>query len=286
MRILVTGATGFIGSALVPRLLEGGHEVFCACRPGVLAPLGRTITWDAASAIGMAEMPEAIDAIVHLAQSRSFRNFPADAREMFEVNVAATIALLQWAAHTKVRRFCLVSSGSVYEPFSDQLREDAAVSPGSFLGASKLASENIAKPFSNLFDLSVLRLFFPFGPGQKDRLIPDLIRRVRDGHAVHVSKNGEGMRITPTFVEDVADVIFESLAASWTGTVNVAAPEVLSIRQMADAIGRRLEIQPKFEIIDRLPIDIVPNLARLDGRFPAARFTQFNDALSLTMQSE
>lgn len=284
MRILITGGTGFVGSALVRRLIEAGHEVFCACRTGSLAPFGQTIIWDAAGPAGTANLPAAIDGVVHLAQSRHFRTFPADAGEMFEVNVASTLSLLQWAVQTKVRRFCLVSSGTVYEPFGGQLQEDAAVSPGSFLGASKLASENIAKPYSGLLSLGVLRLFFPFGPGQTDRLIPDLIRRVRGGHPVHVTSNGDGMLLTPTFVNDVADVILASLEASWTGTVNVATPEVLSIRQIAESIGRKVGIQPKFEMVDRSSIDIVPNLERLAERFSLDRFSSFEDALRLTIK--
>jgi UDP-glucose 4-epimerase len=285
MRILITGGTGFVGSALARRLIEAGHEVFCACRAGSMAPFGQTIIWDAAGPAGTANLPEAIDGLVHLAQSRRYRDFPADAREMFEVNVASTLSLLQWAVQTKVGRFCLVSSGTVYEPFGGQLQEDAAVSPGSFLGASKLASENIAKPFSGLLSLGILRLFFPFGPSQTDRLIPELIRRVRGGHPVDVTSNGNGMLLTPTFVNDVTEVILAGLEASWTGTVNVATPEVLSIRQIAEAIGRNVGIQPKFEIIDRSSIDIVPNLEKLAGRFSLNRFSPFVDALRLTIEA-
>lgn len=284
MRILITGGTGFVGAALARRLIEAGHEVFCACRTGSLAPFGQTVIWNTTGPAGTGTLPEAIDGLVHLAQSRRFRNFPADAREMFEVNVASTLSLLEWAVETKVRQFCLVSSGTVYEPFVGPLQEDANVSPGSFLGASKLASENIAKPFSGLLSLGILRLFFPFGPGQTDRLIPDLIRRVRGGHPVHVASNGDGMLLTPTFVHDVADVILASLEDSWTGTVNVATPEVLSIRQIAEAIGGKVGIEPKFEIIDRSSIDIVPNLEKLAGRFSLERFSSFDDALRLTME--
>ena len=100
---------------------------------------------------------------------------------MFAVNVAMTMFLLEWAAQARVKQFCLVSSGAVYEPFASPLKEDAALAPIGFLGASKLASEIIAKPFSSIFTLNTLRLFFPYGPGQRDRLIPELVRRVRSG---------------------------------------------------------------------------------------------------------
>src|SRR6266566_5813013 len=157
MRILITGGSGFVGSVLGPRLIAAGHELFCVCRPGSAAPIGQIVVWDATSVAEMTKLPKGIDVVIHLAQSRSYRSLTADAREMFEVNVAMTMSLLQWAARSGVKHFCLASSGAVYEPFAGSLHEDAAVAPIGFLGASKLASEIVARPFSHLFNLNVLR---------------------------------------------------------------------------------------------------------------------------------
>jgi nucleoside-diphosphate-sugar epimerase len=283
MRILITGGTGFVGSTLGPRLIAAGHELFSICRPGSSVAFGETVVWDAGSLAETSTFPEAIDVVIHLAQSRSYRNFPADSREMFNVNIGMTMSLLQWAAQSTVKQFCLVSSGTVYEPFTGSLQEDAAVAPRGFLGASKLASEIIAWPFSGLFKLNILRLFFPYGPGQRDRLIPDLIRRIRNGEAVQVTANGEGMRLVPTFVEDIADVFLASVESSWTGTVNVATPEALSIREIAELIGQGLGVQPKLEILERTSIDVLPDLDRLASRFDLRRFTRFEQGLRRTI---
>jgi nucleoside-diphosphate-sugar epimerase len=282
MRILITGGTGFVGSALGPRLAAAGHELFCVCRTGSSASFGETVVWDAESPFETSKLPAAVDAVIHLAQSRSYRDFPADSREMFDVNIGMTMSLLQWAARSGVKQFCLVSSGAVYEPFTGSLREDAALAPCSFLGASKLGSEIIARPFSGLFRLNTLRLFFPYGPGQRDRLIPDLIRRIRCSEAIHVTANDEGM-LVPTFVEDIVEVFVASVESSWTGTVNVATPEALSIRRIAELIGRQLGIEPKLEIVERTPIDIVPDLDRLADRFDLCRFTRFEEGLRKTI---
>jgi nucleoside-diphosphate-sugar epimerase len=286
MRILITGGTGFVGSTLGPRLMAAGHDLFSVCRPGSSVAFGETVVWDAASPAGMSKFPAAIEVVIHLAQSRSYRHFPADSREMFDVNVGMTMALLRWAAaQSTVRQFCLVSSGAVYEPFTGLLQEEAALAPRGFLGASKLASEIIALPFAGLFKLSILRLFFPYGPGQRDRLIPDLIRRIRCGEAVQVTANGKGMQLVPTFVEDIAEVFLASIESSWTGIVNVATPEVLSIRGIAELIGRRLGIEPKLEILDKAPIGIIPDLDRLAGRFDLRRFTRFEEGLRKTIDA-
>lgn len=284
MRIVLTGCSGFVGSALAPKLLSAGHELLCVCRPDSSAAFGEKIVWDSSRPNDLSRFPETADAVVHLAQSRSYRLFPADSQEMFAINVAMTMMLLQWSAQARVKHFCLVSSGAVYEPFSSGLlKEDAAVAPHGFLGASKLASEVLAKPFSSLFALNVLRLFFPYGPDQRNRLIPELARRIRDGSSVQLAANGEGIRLPPTFIDDVVEVILASLAGSWTGVVNVAAPELLSIRAIASIIGKQLQVEPKFEVVSTPAVDIVPELTRLQSKFPLQRFTRFEDGVRMML---
>ncbi|MBR0938042.1 NAD(P)-dependent oxidoreductase [Bradyrhizobium jicamae] len=283
MRVLLTGCTGFIGSRLGPRLVAAGHELFCVCRPLTSIGFGNKVIWDGAAPIERSGFPPFVDVVIHLAQSRSYRAFPADSREMFAVNVGMTMWLLEWAARSGVKQFCLASSGAVYQPFSGLLKEDTAVAPADFLGASKLASEVVAKPFSGLFALNVLRLFFPYGPGQRDRLIPDLICRVRNRAPVQVTANGEGIRLVPTFVEDVVDVILASVTNCWSATLNVATPETVSIRQIANTIGLQLGVEPKFELVNRPAADIIPSLERLAGHFELNRFTRFEEGLRKTI---
>jgi nucleoside-diphosphate-sugar epimerase len=283
MRILLTGCTGFVGSALGPHLVAAGHELLCVCRPETPVTFGKKVTWDGTKPIPLPKFPETVDAVIHLAQSRSFRLFPEDSGEMFAVNVAMTMFLLEWAAQARVKQFCLVSSGAVYEPFASPLKEDAALAPIGFLGASKLASEIIAKPFSSIFTLNTLRLFFPYGPGQRDRLIPELVRRVRSGVAIQVSANGEGICLVPTFVEDIVEVILTSVTSSWTGTLNVSTPEVQSIREIANRIGQQLDVEPMFEITDKPQTNIIPDLGRLASRFELGRFTRFEEGLRKTI---
>ena len=58
---------------------------------------GKTVAWDGAKPIEFFKFPESVDAVIHLAQSRSYRHFPVDSREMFDVNVVMTMRLLEWA---------------------------------------------------------------------------------------------------------------------------------------------------------------------------------------------
>ena len=275
MKVVVTGATGFVGRALSARLAAGGHEIV----PITRSPQAGAIAWDFARGSVPPALPGDATGIVHLAQSRAYRNFPADTLEMFSVNVASTHALLNAAVAAGIPKFCLISSGTVYEPFLGSMREDAHLSPTSYLGASKLAGEILAQPYSSLISLAVLRLFFPYGVGQTGRLIPELVRRVSGDIPVDVGPDEHGLRLSPTHVDDICDAIVASLEAGWTGTFNIAAPEVLSIAEIANLIGGALG---KTVLLNRVATPaptIRPDLSRLARVHDLGRMRLFRDAV-------
>ena len=286
MRVLVTGATGFIGAAVIRALARKGHEVIAVVRRHDAEMRGcETVTWDLVQAKRPRPLPDKVDAIVHAAQSRNYRAVPPDRADMFHVNVAATYTLLDYAVDVGVSRFCLFSTGTVYEPYRGELREDAALAPAGFLGATKLAAEVLARPYAGSFALSVLRLFFPYGPGQKNRLIPDIIERVRTGSPVQLAADGEGLWIAPTYVEDIAEITATAVIDGWTGTINVASPQIISLRELAGSVGRIVGRLPVFEMTDRESVRIVPVLDRLSKHFDLRRFTPIETALPRVIAS-
>src|SRR5262249_53125011 len=98
-----------------------------------------------------------------------------------------------------------------------------------------------------MFKLSILRLFAPYGPGQAGRLIPELVRRIRQGEAITLPADGKGMRMAPTYVDDICTVIETALVEDWQGIFNVAAPAGLSLREIAELIGKVLERPVQFK---------------------------------------
>lgn len=274
MRVLVTGASGFVGATLVRRLMAQGHAVVALSRPGAPMRECACLEHDLGGGAPLA-LPEGTEAVVHLAQSRAYRAFPGDADEMFRVNVAGAQEVLQAAARAGVTRVCMASTGTVYEPFDGALIEDRRLTPTSYLGASKLAAECLARPFASLFALSVLRIFAPYGPGQTGRLVPDLIARVRDGAPVTLPESGGGMRFAPIHVDDLCAVIETALAEGWTTTVNVGAPRSLTIEEAAQAIGAAIGRAPVFARKPGAAPVVAPDLTRLAAQFDLARIRPF-----------
>lgn len=284
MRILITGAQGFVGRYLVGAL-EQSHEVFALYR-GEDVPIGKAV-WlrcQLGAALQMNALPHAIDAIVHLAQSRRYRDFPEGVEDVFAVNVASTVALLRYATRAGARQFILASTASVYTATSEPQAEDAPLAPEGFYAASKLAAEVLARPFSTRMKVCSLRLFFPYGPGQKERLMSELIGRVAGGRPVTLKGSSGGLVFNPTYISDVVGIIQRSLEEVWSGTLNVASPETMSIRDVAQCIGTLLGKPPLFETIEGTePLPIVPDLAALGKRYALDSFTPFDIGLRATL---
>ena len=167
MRILLTGATGFIGSALSRRLVCDGHRVVAVGRSRPAAGCGDFVPWDFSTTIDPPPDLPRVDGIIHLAQSRMHRNPLGASADIVRVNILGTVAVLEYAINTGVDYFCLVSSGTVYQPYDLPLCEDTPVAPNSILGATKLAAEVVARPYAERLSPRHPEAIFPVraGPG-------------------------------------------------------------------------------------------------------------------------
>jgi len=280
MRILLTGATGYLGGWIL-RALADHHAVTCVVRPGRQSDISSPVLeWDMAG--NLPTNLQKFDAIIHAAQSRHYTVFPDGARDVYAVNCGATARLLDFAANHGTKTFCHISSGSVYEPYDQDLSEDAALYPTSLNGASKLAAELLTRPYESVMMISRLRLFFPYGPGQTERLIPGLIDRVKTGNTVSLA--GEtGLEFTPLFAADIADIATKATVDGWSGTFNVAGPERATLREFVEIIGTFLNIEPKFKSTDESSPRIVPPLDRLAKIYPLSAMTGVTTGLEKTL---
>jgi len=216
VRVLVTGAGGFIGSRLVPRL-EDAHEVI-----RFAADLRRPFS-----------IEQRVEAVVHLAQSRAYRD-PAAAADVLAVNASGTSRLLEEAERAGTRLFVLASTGSVYRPQERPLTEHDPVGGDGAYVKSKLAAEEALHKHAGAFATVVLRFFTVYGPRQHGMVVAELLERVRSGKHVRVDR----LRLSPTYVDDAVRAIEASLAIDGHEVVNVAGDESVTLRELAEAVAR------------------------------------------------
>ena len=284
MRILLTGAGGFVGRRLVPMLLAQGHRPHCVLRQATAMPDGATPVVANLAASGLATFDAPVDAVIHLAQSSRYRDFPGAVDDIFAVNVGSTARLLDLARRLGAKSFVLASTGSVYAGTDGPCREDAALHPGDFYAASKLAAELLLKPYHAHFPACALRLFTPYGPNQQNRLVPTLIDRVRRKAPVSLDGEADGLRLAAAYVDDVADTIIAAAEGGWDGVYNVAAPQPVSIGEIARTIGDVLGITPVFERTGRPePAPLIPDLTRLAGKRSLQTFRGLESGLRSTI---
>jgi UDP-glucose 4-epimerase len=252
MKILITGAGGLLGNHAAKQL-AARYEVHAVVRSGPVEPIPGIAyhAIDLAEIGGLAALPKQIDAVIHLAQSARFREFPREALDIFNVNVASTARLLDYALHSNARTFILASSGGVYGAGEAAFKENAAIPQHGQLGyylGSKLCAEVLAQNYASLLNVSVLRFFFMYGKGQKrSMLIPRLIDNVRNGQPITL-QGRNGIRINPIHVSDAVNALESCLGLFGSHTFNVAGQEVLSMREIAQTIGRAVGREPVFSI--------------------------------------
>jgi len=287
MRIILTGASGFIGRRLSSMLLERGHELICLLRSGAPCPRGATtVAVDFRRLEELNDLPVS-DAVIHLAQSRRYCDFPNSADDIFVVNAASTARLLHLATRNGTKGFVLASTGSVYSGGDARWTEDAILRPTGLYGASKAAAEVLLPAYRSFFHACALRLFTPYGPGQDDRLIPTLIARVRARRAVSLDGNAGGLRLSVTYVDDVASTFVAAAEQVWQGTYNVASPTPTCIAEVAGAIGSRLGIAPTFERTGKPePPPLIADVSRLFGVHDVARFAPLATGIDRTLAGE
>jgi UDP-glucose 4-epimerase len=241
VRVLVTGATGFIGRRAVAEL-EQRHEVVAVARE---APPGAAdwVEQDLAEPLDLTRLPRRVDAVIHLAQSRRYRDFPDGAQDIYAVNVHSTFQLLEWARDAGARTFVLASTGGVYAYSPQPVREDDPIRLANMYFRSKYAAEVLLGAYADVLRPVVLRPFFVYGPGQRGMLIRQLAERVASGEEIVVDGD-PGMRINPLHVEDAVRVFEPALTGTVSGAINIAGPEVVSMAELVAALGEATGVQP------------------------------------------
>ena len=271
MRVLVTGADGFVGRRLVARLVDTGHEVTAACRPaqGPPNPEGqlwsdrvRTVPLELDDESGVRQaLSDPQDAVVHLAAVASVREARDDPGHAWVINAAGTARVMDAliSARERGRSDPIVLSVSTSEVYgagpAKPRRESDPVLPQSSYAASKEGSEIAALEAWRRSQLRVIiaRPFTHTGPGQRPPyVVPAFIERL-------LAVKAGGTRRVPTGnlspvrdlldVRDVVDAYLALLSSGAPGeTYNIARGEGLTLEQLfrrvANIIGVEAEPFP------------------------------------------
>ena len=232
MKILLTGAAGFIGMTTALRLLARGDEVvgldnlndYYAVslkedRLKRLTPHARFrfVKLDVADKTGIAALFEAekFDRVIHLAAQAGVRYSLQNPHAYIESNVVGFTHILEGCRHSKVKHLVYASSSSVYGgntkmPFSEH---DSVDHPISLYAATKKANELMAHTYSHLYGLPTtgLRFFTVYGPwGLPDMALFLFTRAILEGRPIDVFNHGN-MQRDFTFVDDIVEGVVRVL---------------------------------------------------------------------------
>lgn len=235
MKILVTGATGKVGSRFVPRLIAKGYEVTILVRDAAKAlPGTKVVIGDLYDPNTLPAGVAGMDAVIHLAAL--FRTF-TDNEGIVKTNHAGTVALAQAAMAAGVKRFIFVSTSNVYgSGYGHPAKEDDFVNindPRPY-SSSKIAAEQELLQLE--MDVRVLRLGFVYG--DKDPHIEEIMPVLKNW------KRHPGSRMHMVHHLDVAQGLMLLLNNDGlNGQIfNIVDDAPITLYELADSVGKAKEI--------------------------------------------
>lgn len=274
--ILITGAGGLVGSHLIDSLKSSKysvHTISSSLKNENNIAIDFSKDWDTS------DLPKNIDCIVHLSQSRNFRDFPGKAKDVFYVNTLSTLKLADWAVANGVKKFIYASSAGVYGNSDTPFTEEADIvykkELGFYLG-TKYCSEIILDNYSSLIDIIQMRFIFVYGKGQdRNMLIPRLVDNIKKESAITL-QGKDGLKTNPIHVSDAVKAIEAAFSVEGSHKFNVGGDEVISLRQICETIGQQLHILPRFVFQDKPANNLMGDITRMKTKLitPQIKFEE------------
>jgi len=284
MRTLVTGGAGFIGSNIVRRLLELGHEpvVLDNVSSGYRENLVPGVAFVEGDVRDRESVKAAIDGcgvVLHLAASVGNARSIADPQTDSAINVVGTLNVLEAARAQGIERVVFSSSAGVFGELKTlPIAEDHPQDPDSPYGTSKLAAEKMCLVYNKLYGMRnvCLRYFNVYGPHQRfdayGNVIPIFADRILKGVPMTIFGDGEQTR---DFV-NVADVAAANLAAAFTaevrGVFNIGSGGRITINELARVMQEVSGVYVGVEYAPERPGDVRDSLADISAARAAFGF--------------
>ena len=254
MRILVTGGAGFIGSHLIDRLMNDGHEVVCldnfytGRKQNILKwldhPYFEMIRHDITEPIRLE-----VDQIYHLACPASPVHYQYNPVKTIKTNVMGTLHMLGLAKRVKAR-FLLASTSEVYgdpdvHPQPEEYRGNVnTIGIRSCYDEGKRVAETLAFDYHRQNDVAirVARIFNTYGPRMLEndgRVVSNFVVQALQGKPLTVYGDGSQTR-SFCYVSDLVDGLMRLMNGDYIGPVNLGNPGEYTILQLAEEIQKRI----------------------------------------------
>ena len=270
VKVLVTGAAGFIGSHLCERLLEAGCQVIgidymkepnaWSKRRNVSTAAAHPdyyLIEDDLLRIDLKPILDGVQYIIHLAATPGVRtSWGSNFSDYLDNNILATQRLLEAAKDTIIKKFVMASTSSVYGHFNGPANEDRKCKPLSPYGATKLAAEHLARIYHKEFGVPVviLRFFTVYGPRQRpDMAFHKFIRNLLTGKKIIVYGDG-GQSRDFTYVSDVVEAIVNSMYYSRSGEIfNIGGNTRASVNNVLKILEESTSKKARVEYLAAQP---------------------------------
>ncbi len=256
-KILITGGSGFIGKYLIKQL-KPHYDIFSLNKNISKNTQGcRTIIHDFSEDSNLIEYPNKINTVIHMASTRNYKRKNSE-KEIFNVNVASTMKLLEEAYLNNTKHFIYISTGGVYPLSNYKINENHKIlnfkkdkeNPMNFYFKTKIMAEEIVNSYSQKMKTTIIRPFFPFGIGQnKIFLIPRLISNIREKRTIEMNKKNS-FRFNPIFISDLINVLEILIKKELSGLFNLCGDNVISINELITLISKFFNIKPELKNIN------------------------------------
>ncbi|MAT96482.1 MAG: hypothetical protein CL608_05005 [Anaerolineaceae bacterium] len=246
MNVTVTGATGFVGGALVRALLAEGHKVVGVKRPSSTQPTSQhpSFTWvngDVTDPTSLHGLFDGADWLIHAAGMLGQAGVPEQA--YFALHEQGTNNVLAEAEKTNVGRILYISSPGVLGPISGPPADETApLAPSNPYERSKAAAEQVAQVYASAgLPVVIARPEFIYGP--TDLHVLGLFKAVRDGRFFTI--NGGQNHCHPTYIDDAVSGMLLALVNGRPGEIyHITGPEPVTFRELGQTIAAALDVPP------------------------------------------
>ena len=312
MKYLITGAAGFIGSAVAEQLLVKGHQVVgvdnlndyydVALKEARLARIQHTnfkmVQLDISDRDAVANLfeTEQFDQVIHLAAQAGVRYSIENPHAYADSNLIGHLNILEGCRHNKVQHLVYASSSSVYglnskTPFATS---DSVDHPVSLYAATKKSNELMAHSYSHLYDIPTtgLRFFTVYGSWGRPDMAPFIFtKKILDGDTIDINNNGDMWRDF-THVNDIVEGVIRIVNVvptsdnQWTveaGTpatssapyaiYNIGHGSPINLMDFVKAIEEELGIEAKKNFREMQPGDVYQTYANTQDLFGAIGYT-------------